>query len=190
MAGASARSRGLTMVELIVVFTIVALGSVALLTSLLSQTDFLDTSTTQHDVRTQAQLAAQQVAQELRKATRKAAGSPPNVTIAPGNSSLTLYLPKDANGDSRIIDAAGNLEWDAVNPVSYQYDAGQRQLLRLEGAATRVVASNVTSVVFTDQSDDSSLKSNEVKIQLTLQQATSRRRMLESSAAMIVRLRN
>ena len=182
--------RGFTIVEVMVAFGIIAVGGVVLMTFLLQETDFFQTSTVQHDVRTQAQLAINAVAKELRLATRKAAGSPPNITIGPGNSSLTLYLPTDVNNDGRIIDVLGNIEWDAANPVSYQYDAGQKQLLRVAGAATRVVASNISSMSFKDQVADGSLKSNEVKVQLTVQQSTPRQRNLVSTAMTIVRLRN
>ena len=160
------------------------------MTFLLQQTDFLETSTTQHDVRTQAALAVNAVAKELRSATHKAAGSPPNIDIAPGNTALTLYLPGDANGDLRIIDGAGNIEWDTASSVVYQYDAGLRQLLRTTGASTRVVAGNVTSVTFQDQASDASLKSDEVRVSLTVRQVTPRQRFLESTSTAIVRLRN
>lgn len=185
-----AARRGFTIVEVMAAFAIIAIGGVALMTFLLQQTDFLETSTTQHDVRTQAALAVNAVAKELRSATHKAAGSPPNISIAPGNTALTLYLPGDANGDFRIIDGAGNIEWATASPIVYQYDAGLRQLLRTAGAATQVVANNVTNVSFKDQASDAVLKSDEVRVTLTINQMTPRQRSLESTATTIVRLRN
>lgn len=184
--------RGFTLVEMMVAFTIVAAGGAALLLFLQQENLFVETSTVSGDVRTRAQLALETVASELRHATRKAAGSPPNIAIppAPSNTSLTLYLPADANGDGRIIDAQGNVEWNTATPVQYQYNPSQQQLRRTAGAATRVVASNVSGVTFEDQAINNSLNADEVKVQLTLQQTASNQRSLSSTVATIVKLRN
>ena len=186
------RHGGFTLVELMVTFAIVMAGGAALLLFLQQQTSFIETTSTGGDVRTRAQLALETVANELRLATRKAGGSPPNVTIpaAPGNTSLTLYLPADVNGDGRIVDAQGNVEWNTATPVQYQYDAGNNQLLRTAGASTRVVVSNVSGVIFEDQTHNGALNSNEIKVRLTLQQATAHQRTLSSATSMIVKLRN
>lgn len=187
-----AGNRGWTLLELVITGSVVTIATSAALEFFLRQADFLDTVSAQADVRSQAQLAMQTMVAELRHATRRAAGSPPNIVIpaAPNNTTLTFYRPIDLDGNGVIVDGAGNLEWDAANPVQYQWVAATRQLVRTIGAANRVIANGVSTARFDDQAIDPSLLQDEVRVTLTIQQTTSRRRTISETLQGIVQLRN
>lgn len=184
--------RGMTITEWLVVVVIVLLCSGVILLFLRGELEFVDGSTLQGDVRARNQLALDVVAADLRQATRKAAGSPPNVSIpaAPSNTGLTLYRPADLNADGRIVDNTGAIEWDTAAPVQYQYDSAAQQLLRIGGGVTRVVAHHVTGVTFEDKTIDPSLGSNEIRVRVTMQETTSHQRTLTASNSTVIRLRN
>jgi len=181
-----------TLTELMVVVGILSVvGGLAF--ELLSHlSDFWDVATTQADLRSLDQAAVNMMTRDLVNATRKGAGSPPNLVIPPlpGNTSVQFYLPTDLDGNGLIIDGMGNIEWDMITPVQFQYVAAARQVLRVRGATTQVVAQNVQSATFNDQSTDPSLYSDEVRIQLTLQRMTPRQRSVTVSSSTVVKLRN
>ncbi len=184
---------GLTLVEFIVASALMGVTGMMLLTFLMRHTDFLETTVSQGDVRTRAQIAIDAIARELRHTTRAAAGSPPNLTIpaAPNNTRVTFYVMADQNGDGHIVDpATGDREWDTANAIQYQYVPAARQLQRVSGATTRVVASGVASAVFEDRDIDGTLAANEVRILLTLDAVTPQRRTVSTTASAIVKLRN
>ena len=180
--------KGITLVELIVAFVIVAIGGAILMLFLRNQTDLMETSSAYGSVRTRAELAVGNMSDELRLATRKGAGSPPNLSIA-GNA-LTFYVPTDADGDGRIVDASGSIEWNVASPVQYIYDAGTQQLNRTQGAATRILAHHVSGVTFSDKSIDGTLNDDEVKIQLSVQETTQHQRAALATVATVIKLRN
>jgi len=163
-----------------------------------STMDLWWTSTSQSYVREAAQQAATRMVSELRSATRTAAASPPNATIpaAPGNTTMDFYLPTDLDGNGLIIDAVGNTEWNLAAPllnptrVQYVYDAGSRQLQRRQGGQTVVLASGVTAAAFADRGIDGTLRTNEVRVSLTLQARTPNGRTVSASSSEIVKLRN
>ena len=183
---------GFTFVELLVVSSLAIVVSGVLLEFFVRHADFLDTAAMESDLRSQVQLATSEMLKELRHATRAAAGTPPNISIpaAPNNIQMTCYLPADLDGNGMIIDAAGNLEWNVLNPVRYQYDAPSRQLRRIDNAGTRVMANKVSAVSFEDRAIDATLLTDEVRIQLTLQDTTSRGRNLSAADTVLVKLRN
>jgi hypothetical protein len=158
----------------------------------LRQAELQEFMTTQAEVHADAAIALESLLKELRHGTRAAAASPPNVTIpaSPGNTQLLFFLPTDADGNGVIVDIAGNMEWASGNPILYQYDAATLRLLRLEGAATRVLANNVTAATFEDQAINGALRADEVRVRLTLQRTTRRGRVLEADVTAIVQLRN
>jgi len=186
------QSQGFTLVETMVAGTLlVSLGLIATLW-LTGVSDLWWTTTTQSDVRTATQQALSRMLSELRSATRTAAGSPPNAVIpaAPGNTTLTFYLPADVDGNGLIIDALGNTEWNVATPVQYAYVPAQRRLVRIQAGQQVVLATDVTAVAFEDASLNPALYQNEVKITLTLQRVTPQRRTVSATAAEIVKLRN
>ncbi len=192
MSWRARRQAGLTFFEYAVAGTLLAVAGSLLLEFLIRQSDLLHMAETQSDVRSRAHLALEAMMTELRHATRAGGGSPPNVSIpaAPSNTSVTFYLPADLDGNGLIINAAGALEWDALAPVQYQYVPAARQLRRVSGAATRVLANDVELVEFRDQTLDASLGADEVRIQLTLRRVTPRGRVIAATDGAIVKLRN
>ncbi len=183
---------GFTLVEILVASSMALVVSGVLFEFFVHHADFLDTAAMESDLRSQVQLAVDDMLKELRHATRAAAGTPPNISIpaAPNNTRLTCYLPGDLDGNGMIIDAAGNLEWVTANPVQYQYDAPSQQLRRIDNTGTRVLANHVSSVSFEDRSIDASLLTDEVRIRLTLQDTTPHGRTLSASETTLIKLRN
>lgn len=192
MARQRQHQTGLGLVELLVASGIVAVGSTMLLGFLLNQIDFLETSGASTEVRSWTQLAANAVSQEVRHATRTGAGSPPNISIpaAPDNTSVTLYVATDQDGNGTITDATGNIEWNSANPIQYLYVPAGRQLIRIEAGLTRVVASNVTDARFEDRTMDASLKDDELRMRLTLERTTPHQRTVSATTTTIIKLRN
>ncbi len=188
----SRKSGGFTLMEMMVVIGILSVvGGLAL--QLLSQmSDFWDVASVRTDLRTTAQTAANLITHDLVNATRKGAGSPPNLVIPapPANTSFQCYAPADLDGNGLIIDGTGNLEWDMITPVQFQYVAASRQVRRIVGAGNQVVAQDVQSATFDDQSTDPTLYADEVRIRLTLQRTTPRQRTVTVSSSTIVKLRN
>ena len=78
--------------------------------------------------------------------SRELAASRSNqVSILNNGGSVTFRVPADLDGDGTILDAAGALEWSA-NTITYSL-AGD-QVVRTEGANTRVLANGVQSLQF------------------------------------------
>lgn len=178
--------------ELLTISAIATVVSAVLLTFFAQQSAWLETATTVSELRSQSQLALASMMSDLRQTTRKAAGSPPNISIPvpPANTAMTLYLPADLDGNEMIIDAAGNLEWDELNPVQYQSAPASRQLQRVAGAGVRVLANDLAGVAFEDETIDGALGADEVRIRLTLQRTTPSRRTVSTTSSAIVKLRN
>lgn len=154
---------------------------------------FYETGMTQLDLRTEAAQALARMVAELQNATRTApGGGPPNLSIPapPANDRLQFHLPKDLDGNGVIVNGQGAIEWDQGTPIQYQYVPGQRQLRRLEGGNQVVLANDVASVAFTDQSIDGTLFVDEVRIQLTLQRSTPHGRTISATASGAAKLRN
>jgi type II secretory pathway pseudopilin PulG len=186
------RRAGFTLVETMVVGTIMLSMSLVATVWLTGMSDLWWTTMIQSELRTQSQQVMNRVLAELRSGTRTSPGSPPNAAIpaAPGNTTMTFYLPTDLDADGTIIDAIGNTEWDVANEIQYVYDAGARQLLRVQGGTTVVFAHDVDAVTFEDADIDPALNANEVKITLTLEKTTPQQRTVAATAVEIVKLRN
>lgn len=184
--------KGFTLVETMVGSSLlVSIGLVAMLW-LDGTVNLWWTTNTQSDVRVTAQQVMNRMLAELRSATRTGTGSPPNAAIpaAPGNTTMTFYLPTDMDGSGTIVDALGNTEWDTANAVGYVYVPAQRQLARIRGAATTVLANDVQAVTFEDRTIDTALNQREVRIRLTVQKTTPRGQIVSATAVEIVKLRN
>lgn len=185
--------RAFTLVETMIAGgLLLAIGSMVLLW-LLGASDFWWTSSTQSQLRLNTQQTISRVLSDLRNATRATPGTPPSVSIpaAPGNTTITFYLPTDLDGNGSIIDANGAIEWDLANSLQYSFwPPPHAQLRRIQGAQQVVVANDVTNVQFADRSIDGSLASNEVKITLTLTRTTPQQRTVTATSTAIVKLRN
>jgi hypothetical protein len=113
---------------------------------------------------------------------------------------MTFYLPADldaGDGNTTIVDAIGNIEWNNANPVNFTYDAAARQLQRIQGGNTVILANDVDSVLFEDLTTQTAqgivpttLYNNEIKITLTLRRTTPQGRPVAATAIEIVKLRN
>lgn len=184
---------GFTITEAMVTVVILLLISAIMLLSIMQGSEIWQLINSQSDLRTIARNAMTSMAQELQMATRTSSENPsPNLTIpsAPNNGSIDFYLPFDADGNGFIFDALGNTEWEKDNKIQYQYVPGLKQLRRLEKGDHRVIANNVSSIQFEDNSINPLLYNNELKIVLTLNKQTPQRRTVSVTLTSIVKLRN
>lgn len=183
---------GFTLTELMIVMGIVSVVGSIILQMLLHMTDFWELSTAQTNLGSAAQTTMNTMTRDLLNATRKAAGTPPNIVIPapPGNTSIQFYLPADLDGNGFIIDNAGNIEWDMLTPLQFQYVAAARELRQVVGVSSRVLATDVDSVMFDDQSTDATLYADEVRIRITMRRTTPRGRTVTTSSNTVMKLRN
>lgn len=185
--------RGFTFVETMVAGTLFVSMSVLVTLWLTGVSDVWWTTNTQSHVRQQSHQAVARMASELRSATRTGLGSPPNAMIPapPGNTTLTLYLPADTAADSNttIVDDLGEIQWDNT-PIQYVYVPALRQVQRVQGAQTVVLATDVHAVRFDDVTTDPTLNVDEIRIRLTVQRMTPQRRTVTATSTEIIRARN
>ncbi len=192
---------GFTLIETMVAGSLLVSLSVVTMVWLGGAADLWWTSSAQQQAREAVEQASSRMVRELRMGTRAAGASPPNAAIPapPGNTQMEFYLPADLDpndGNTTIVDAIGNIEWSLAPPpnnptrVQYVYDAPSRQLRRIQGGQTVVLANGVTAATFADAGIDPSLRANEIRVTLTAQQTTPLRRAVASTSSQIVRLRN
>jgi hypothetical protein len=180
----------MTLIETLVVGGLFA--SISLMTTLWLSgvADLWWTSSTQAHARTTVQQAVSRMGKELRMTTRTSGGVIPLfIPLAPDNTQAAFYLPTDWDGNGLIVNAQGGIEWDMVE-TEYVYDAATRHVLRVYGGAQQIIANDVVSAQFDDQSIDPALADDEVRIRLSMELATPNGRQLQASASEIVRLRN
>jgi len=151
---------------------------------------FWQTTIFKSELQLDGQQAIDYMVTELRNTTRTAGTKPPDINIPAAGTSIKFYLPTDIDGNGLIVDATGNTEWATGGPIQYQYVPGQNQLRRLEGGNQRILANNVSSVTFDDQSTDGSLNRDEIKISLTLQKTTTQEGPISVFLVSIIKLRN
>lgn len=187
------RRNGLTLIEILVA-TVISTVVIAMIYAIYqSGNDLWETKRYQTDLQAAARLALNEMAAELKEATRTSTQNPsPNLSIPsqPNNKDITFCLPGDKDGNGLITDANGLIEWITNNPIQYQYIPGQKKLRRLEGGQQRILSNDVTDVQFIDNGIDSSLYLTELKIILTLTKTTPRQRTLSITQSARVRLRN
>ncbi len=183
---------GFTLVETMVAGGLLVSMSLIVMLWLTGTSALWWTSTTQAQVRSDLQQSMSRMAAELRSATRTAAGSPPNAVIpaAPGNTTITFYLPTDADANGTIIDALGNIEWDLANAIQYNYVAASQQIQRVRVGQTIILANNVTSATFDALNTNATLLPSEVRITMTMQKPTPHGRTVSSTSIVTVKLRN
>ncbi len=148
------------------------------------------------DLQAQARNTLARIQAELSAATRAQANTPPNISIpsAPGNTTITFYLPTYTFSGNRItgvvMDTDGAIVWDVNNPVSFEYDQSNRQILRRQGASASVIATHVSGVTFTDSVIDPALALDEVRLEVQLEMQTTQGRTVQISLPCLIRLRN
>jgi type II secretory pathway pseudopilin PulG len=185
--------QALTLVEVLIAsgIFIVILGIIYAIH--LSGMDIWETGRTQADLQARARLALNNMVSELRSATRSSAQAPsPNLFIpaSPNNDEVTFCLPRDLDGDGLITDENGDIEWETGNPVQYQYIPAQNEIRRLDNAGATILARNVADVRFFDINIDPTLAIDEVRMILTLNKATLKRRNITITLSTIAALRN
>lgn len=184
---------GFTLVEVLVATSILVVISAIMLSFFIQGSNLWQLITNQSDLRSIARNAMNYMTQELQKTTRTSSEIPsPNLSIPskPNNNSIDFYIPIDIDGNDLIIDAIGNTEWDKSNKIQYQYVPGQKQLRRLEKGDQYIIANNVALIEFEDNSINSALYNNELKIILTLERLTPQNRTVSVTLTSIVKLRN
>ncbi|MEW6101388.1 MAG: prepilin-type N-terminal cleavage/methylation domain-containing protein [Candidatus Omnitrophota bacterium] len=184
---------GFTLVEVLVAGAILAVISAIMLSFFLQGTNLWQILTGESELRSSARNAMNYMTLELRSATRTSSEIPsPNLTIPsqPNNNSMDFYLPVDMDGNGLIIDALGATEWDHSNRIQYQYVPGLKRLRRLEQGNEYIIADDVASIEFEDNSIDPNLYNDELKIILTLEKVTAQNRTVSVTLASIVKLRN
>jgi prepilin-type N-terminal cleavage/methylation domain-containing protein len=187
------RKNGFTFAEVIVAAGIFGVISAIMLSFFIHGSSFWQLITNQSDLRSTARNALNYMEQELRNATRASTGNPsPNLTIPskPNNNSVDFYLPSDIDGNGSIINSTGGTEWDTSNRIQYQYVPGQKQLRRLEQGNQHIIANDAAVVEFEDNSIDSALLNNELRVILTLQKVTPLNRSVSVTLTSIIKLRN
>ncbi len=197
------RRVGFTLVETLMVSAIFAIVGVLSLQWFTNISQYWEVVTAQGDLRAHAEQALETMKRELHLATRNGGAIPPNLAIpaAPNNTQITFYLPMDADGNGTIVDATGNIEWNppcnpppppcaVPTPITYAYTAASGQITRTEGAAQRVIAHDVSTALFDDQTTDGALYANEVRIRLTTQRTTPHNRTVSAAATTRIELKN
>ncbi|MCM8773618.1 MAG: hypothetical protein NC820_02635 [Candidatus Omnitrophica bacterium] len=182
-----------TLIEVLLSASILAVISAIMLSFFIQGSNLWQLITNQSDLRSIARNAMNYMRQELQNTTRTSPEIPsPNLSIPskPNNNSVDFYLPIDIDGNGLIIDDIGNTEWDKSNKIQYQYVPGLRQLRRLEKGNKYVIANNVASIEFEDNSINPVLYNNELKIVLKLEKLTPQNRTVSISVTSIVKLRN
>ena len=178
------------MVEVMIASVIFSIISIAIMMFAIRQTDFWEISTTQADLRVEAEQAVNRMAQELHMASATAAGASATIpTPAPNNISISFYLPNDNDNNGTILDNIGNVEWGNA-PIQFQYNAGTREIQRIIGVNQQTLAHDVQALTFENRTLNAALQNNEVRINLTLQRTTPHQRVVAATATAIVVLRN
>ena len=183
---------GFTLTEVLVsagIFVILGLITILFFTQGISSWQLL---TNQSDLRSTGRNALLYMTQELGKATKTSTlGIPPNMLISsPGHNVITFYLPCNNvstsssctsfsfatctydptnDPDSKncpLIDSSCNTKWDTDNQIKYLIV--DNKLQRGVNGVNSPIASDISGVIFEDQSMNPNLNIDEIKITLTL----------------------
>ena len=123
------------------------------------------------------------------KATAPAQTNLPSGGMA---TSLIFHLPQDIDGDGTIVDWNGTaplykpaIEWSPTT-VTYQLNANGEIIRTTSLGQSRIISRNIISLQFSR----SSTVSNILQIDITAQKMDPKRRMLNDTARLIVKMRN
>lgn len=188
--------RGFSLLETLLACTLTCIIVAAIYQLQLAGCTGIEHGKIRADLQAQARNTLARIQTELSAATRTQANTPPNISIpsAPGNTTITFYLPTYTFSGNRItgvvMDTNGSIVWDVNNPVSFEYDQPTRQILRRQGASTSVIATHVSGVTFTDSAIDPALSLDEVRLEVQLEMQTTQGRTVQISLPCLIRLRN
>jgi prepilin-type N-terminal cleavage/methylation domain-containing protein len=185
---------GFTLVE-VMIASVISLMAISMIFGIFaSGKDVFEVKRAQADLQARGRQAMNFMARELKSATRTSNRTPsPNLDIpsTPNNKQVDFYLPQDKDGNGDITNAtSGLIEWDTNSKVQYQYVPGQEWLRRLVNGDQTTIAWNVTDIRFIDADIDNSLYNNELKIILTMKQATAKGRTINMTFTSMAKLRN
>lgn len=186
-------NRGFTLMEILVASAILVLVLGVLYGIYFSGLDIWDTVKLRTDLQAQARVALNLMVAELRNATRTSTQNPsPNLIIpsVPNNKDIQFHLPQDKDGDGKITDANGIIEWDTNSTIQYQYIPGLKRLRRLENGVQTVLSQDVSDIQFIDINIDPTLNISEIKIILALSKLTPKQRNVSVTLSSIISLRN
>ncbi|MCX5703054.1 MAG: type II secretion system protein [Candidatus Omnitrophica bacterium] len=187
------KQQGFTLVEVLLSAGISAIISTIILGLVIQGSNIWQSVTSQSDLRSVARNALNYMSQELRNTTRASTENPsPNIAIPSktNNRSIDFYLPLDIDDNGFIVDVLGKTEWDKSNKIQYQYIPGLKQLRRLEKGHQHIIANEVSDIRFEDNSINSALKNNELRITLNLSRSISGQKEVSEALTAVVKLRN
>ncbi len=110
---------------------------------------------------------------------------PSQISLGAGStsSSLTFRLPQDNNSDGTNLDASGSVEWST--PIVYALN-GSRQITRTYAGQSRILANNVSSLLFSRSATELNL----LNIDVTVSKSSQIGRTLQQSAQITIKMRN
>jgi prepilin-type N-terminal cleavage/methylation domain-containing protein len=187
---------GFTLIEVLIASALATMVIAIIYSIYAAGSDIWEIKRYQTDLKAQGRQVISNMASELRKTTRTSLQSPsPNLIIPayPNNNNITFYLPQVAN-NTVVTDAVnGTIVWDINNTIQYVFDLGQKVVRRVETidpAGNRTMANDVTNIQFIDNSINSSLYLDELKVQVTLAKTTPRQRNISTTLSSVIKLRN
>ena len=143
-------------------------------------------ATFQHEAR----LAINSMATDIRRTSLSQITITQDYPVA-GTDRLQFYLPADSDKDGVPDMSAGSLVWDPnVVTIEAEVVGTEMRLIRTQGADTEVLADNLKSITFIDNSINSSLFIDEVNIILELEKTAGTGKTFSISLTSIVNLRN
>ncbi|MFH0877204.1 MAG: prepilin-type N-terminal cleavage/methylation domain-containing protein [Candidatus Omnitrophota bacterium] len=165
--------KGFTLIEVLVVMLISTVVIGALMITMSAGRTSWYSGDTQISVQQELRKALGQISDDLRLSSES------QISV------LANGIPYNATSFnvSQGVLSTGAINWSA-NPIVYALASGQ--IMRTQGASVRVVANNITSMIFVRQTASSDV----VRINLTAQKATPFGHILNATVASAVFLRN
>lgn len=140
--------RGFTFVEILISMAIVAGMSLVLIATLRSGQQSWQVEEARMSVSLELRRSVDAMSRELANTQMG------RVQFLDGNRRVVFQVPEDLNGDGTVLDSAGTIEW-SPNTVTYALGGVDgNQVIRTQGAATRVLANGVTTLSFTPQGSE------------------------------------
>jgi prepilin-type N-terminal cleavage/methylation domain-containing protein len=165
--------KGFSLIELMVVLLICTVATGTLLMSFSAGRSSWHESDTQIAIQQELRKAERSLIDDFRQSSTTQISIPSNGTSC---TSATFNISQGAL-------SSGAINWSS-SPVSYSLNG--TQLIRTQGASTRVIANNITSLTFVRYGNSTKV----VRMNLTSQRNTVSGRLLSASLASEADLRN
>ena len=169
--------RGFTLVEILVASLIMSIimAAVFVTLSIGERSWFAGDVTIQ--LRDQTMQAVATMNREL-SATRP---SRINIVIGASSNTITFSIPNDNNGDGRVVDNAGNIEWSGN--ITYLLN-NSNQIVRNFGGASTILGNDIIGLLFTRTQDSL------IQVDITASKTSLSRRQIQDAEQVIIKLRN